>query len=84
MTVGTFTLMIWLYVGGGRHQTFYINRLTKADCEALAWEVGRVEMNADTDCHRSGDPIQAPTGDYYYWFTSDVVVVDNTWVDYVP
>jgi len=25
-----------------------------------------------------------PVGDYYYWFTSDVVIVDASWVDYVP
>ena len=25
-----------------------------------------------------------PVADYYYWFPADVVVVDTTWVDYVP
>jgi hypothetical protein len=25
-----------------------------------------------------------PVADYYYWFTADVVIVDASWVDYVP
>jgi hypothetical protein len=25
-----------------------------------------------------------PVADYYYWFTTDVVIVDFTWVPYVP
>ena len=25
-----------------------------------------------------------PVADYYYWFLADAVVVDTTWVDYVP
>ena len=25
-----------------------------------------------------------PVADYYYWFPADVVIVDATWVDYVP
>ena len=25
-----------------------------------------------------------PVADYYYWFPADAVVVDTTWVDYVP
>jgi hypothetical protein len=25
-----------------------------------------------------------PPADYYYWFPADLVVVDATWVDYVP
>jgi hypothetical protein len=32
----------------------------------------------------SKECLRARSSDYYYWFTSDVVVVDNTWVDYVP
>jgi hypothetical protein len=22
--------------------------------------------------------------DYYYWFPADVIIVDTTWVEYVP
>jgi hypothetical protein len=25
-----------------------------------------------------------PVADYYYWFPADVIIVDSTWVDYVP
>ena len=25
-----------------------------------------------------------PVADYYYWFPADAVIVDTTWVDYVP
>ena len=36
------------------------------------------------DVYYYGYWVYDPVADYYYWFTSDVVVVDNTWVDYVP
>ena len=39
---------------------------------------------AQTDVYYYGYWVYDPVADYYYWFTSDVVVVDNTWVDYVP
>jgi hypothetical protein len=39
---------------------------------------------AQTDVYYYGYWVYDPVGDYYYWFTSDVVIVDNTWVDYVP
>jgi hypothetical protein len=25
-----------------------------------------------------------PVADYYYWFPADVIIVDTTWVEYVP
>ena len=25
-----------------------------------------------------------PVADYYYWFPADAVIVDTTWIDYVP
>ena len=36
------------------------------------------------DVYYYGYWVYDPVADYYYWFTSDVVVVDSTWVDYVP
>jgi hypothetical protein len=39
---------------------------------------------AQTDVYYYGYWVYDPIGDYYYWFTSDVVIVDTTWVDYVP
>ena len=39
---------------------------------------------AQTDVYCYGYWVYDPVADYYYCFTSDVVVVDNTWVDYVP
>src|SRR6516165_4385717 len=39
---------------------------------------------AQTDVYYYGYWIYDPVGDYYYWFTSDVVIVDATWVPYVP
>jgi hypothetical protein len=39
---------------------------------------------AQTDVYYYGYWVYDSVGDYYYWFTSDVVIVDNTWVDYVP
>jgi len=35
------------------------------------------------DVYYYGYWVYDPVGDYYYWFTSDVVIVDNTWTDYV-
>ena len=39
---------------------------------------------AQTDVYYYGYWVYDPVGDYYYWFTSDVVIVDATWVPYVP
>ena len=39
---------------------------------------------AQTDVYYYGYWVYDPVADYYYWFTSDVVVVDTTFVDYVP
>lgn len=39
---------------------------------------------AQTDVYYYGYWVYDPVADYYYWFTSDVVIVDTTWVDYVP
>jgi hypothetical protein len=39
---------------------------------------------AQTDVYYYGYWVYDPVADYYYWFTSDVVIVDITWVDYVP
>jgi hypothetical protein len=45
----------------------------------------RVGMQlAQTDVYYYGYWVYDPIGDYYYWFTSDVVVVDTTFVEYVP
>ena len=35
---------------------------------------------AQIDVFYYGYWIYDPTGDYYYWFTSDVVIVDETWI----
>ena len=39
---------------------------------------------AQVDVYYYGYWVYDPIADYYYWFTSDVVIVDTTWVDYVP
>ena len=39
---------------------------------------------AQADVYYYGYWVYDPVGDYYYWFTSDVVIVDATWVPYVP
>jgi hypothetical protein len=39
---------------------------------------------AQTDVYYYGYWVYDPVGDYYYWFTSDVVIVDTSWVPYVP
>lgn len=38
---------------------------------------------AQTDVYYYGYWVYDEFGDYYYWFTADVVIVDATWVDYV-
>lgn len=38
---------------------------------------------AQTDVYYYGYWVYDPVADYYYWFTSDVIIVDNTWIDYV-
>ena len=39
---------------------------------------------AQTDVYYYGYWVYDPVADYYYWFPADVVIVDPTWVDYVP
>src|SRR5215469_13668491 len=39
---------------------------------------------AQADVYYYGYWVYDPVADYYYWFTSDVVIVDSTWVEYVP
>ena len=38
---------------------------------------------AQIEVYYYGYWVYDPFGDYYYWFTSDVVVVDSTWIDIV-
>ena len=35
---------------------------------------------AQTEVFYYGYWVYDPYGDYYYWFTSDVVIIDNTWI----
>jgi hypothetical protein len=39
---------------------------------------------AQTDVYYYGYWVYDPVADYYYWFPSDVVIVDSSWVEYVP
>ena len=39
---------------------------------------------AQVDVYYYGYWVYDPVADYYYWFTADVVIVDASWVDYVP
>jgi hypothetical protein len=39
---------------------------------------------AQADVYYYGYWVYDPVADYYYWFPADVVIVDTTWVDYVP
>ena len=39
---------------------------------------------AQADVYYYGYWVYDAVDDYYYWFPADVVVVDATWVDYVP
>jgi len=39
---------------------------------------------AQTDVYYYGYWVYDPVADYYYWFTTDVVIVDTSWVPYVP
>ena len=39
---------------------------------------------AQTDVYYYGYWVYDPVADYYYWFPADLVIVDATWVDYVP
>jgi len=39
---------------------------------------------AQTDVYYYGYWVYDPVADYYYWFTTDVVIVDASWVPYVP
>jgi len=39
---------------------------------------------AQTDVYYYGYWVYDPVAEYYYWFPADVVIVDTTWVDYVP
>jgi hypothetical protein len=48
-------------------------------------EVIRASMQlAQADTYYYGYWVYDPVADYYYWFPTDLVVVDATWVDYVP
>lgn len=48
-------------------------------------EVIRASMQlAQADTYYYGYWVYDPVADYYYWFPADLVVVDATWVDYVP
>ena len=38
---------------------------------------------AQVDVYYYGYWVYDANYDYYYWFTSDVVIVDNTWIEYV-
>ena len=38
---------------------------------------------AQTDVYYYGYWVYDADYDYYYWFTADVVIVDETWVEYV-
>jgi len=39
---------------------------------------------AQTEVYYYGYWLYDPVADYYYWFPAEVVIVDTTWVDYVP
>jgi len=39
---------------------------------------------AQVDVYYYGYWVYDAIADYYYWFPADVVIVDTTWVDYVP
>ena len=39
---------------------------------------------AQTDVYYYGYWVYDPVADYYYWFPADLVIVDTTWIDYVP
>jgi hypothetical protein len=41
-------------------------------------------FSAQTVVYYYGYWVYDPVADYYYWFTADAVIVDTTWVDYVP
>jgi hypothetical protein len=48
-------------------------------------EVIRASMQlAQVDTYYYGYWVYDPAADYYYWFPADLVIVDATWVDYVP
>jgi hypothetical protein len=39
---------------------------------------------AQTDVYYYGYWVYDPVADYYYWFPADLVIVDASWVTYVP
>jgi hypothetical protein len=39
---------------------------------------------AQADVYYYGYWVYDPITDYYFWFTSDVVIVDTTWEPYIP
>ena len=39
---------------------------------------------AQADVYYYGYWVYDPVADYYYWFPADVVIVDSSWIDYVP
>ena len=60
------------------------SRQKLADAQAAPRLMPAAMRFAQTDVYYYGYWVYDPVADYYYWFTSDVVVVDSTWVDYVP
>jgi hypothetical protein len=60
------------------------SRQKLADAQAAPRLMLAAMRFAQTDVYYYGYWVYDPVADYYYWFTSDVVVVDSTWVDYVP
>ena len=55
----------------------------------IAWKCARQSAEALQLCFDLGVQVRSingrdPVADYYYWFTADVVIVDASWVDYVP
>jgi len=39
---------------------------------------------AQVEVYYYGYWVYDAVGDYYYWFPADVVIVDTSWIDYVP
>ena len=61
-----FTLFVYLYVGGGRHDRFTTHNLSAGDCAALAEEVQRTQLGAYAWC-RQREPICAHGGGSCAW-----------------
>jgi hypothetical protein len=55
--------------------------------DKLAETAGLIPVSmklAQTDVYYYGYWVYDPVADYYYWFPADLVVVDASWVTYVP